>query len=65
VGAIQPRVVPVPGGIGVRQMLSLCFACDHRAVDGEYAARFLARLKELLETTWPSTSAEQPPAATN
>jgi pyruvate dehydrogenase E2 component (dihydrolipoamide acetyltransferase) len=50
VGAIQPRVVPVPGGIGVRQMMWLNLACDHRAVDGAYAARFLTRLKELLET---------------
>jgi len=51
VGAIQSRVVPVPGGIGVRQMMWLNLACDHRAVDGAYAARFLTRLKELLETT--------------
>lgn len=50
VGAVQPRVVPVPGGIGVRQMMWLNLACDHRAVDGAYAARFLTRLKELLET---------------
>jgi pyruvate dehydrogenase E2 component (dihydrolipoamide acetyltransferase) len=64
VGAIQPRVVPVPGGLGVRQMMSLCLACDHRAVDGEYAAQFLTRLKKLLETTWPSPAAEKPPTAT-
>jgi pyruvate dehydrogenase E2 component (dihydrolipoamide acetyltransferase) len=50
VGAIQPRVVPIAGGTGVRQMMSLNLGCDHRAVDGEYAARFLSRLKELLET---------------
>jgi pyruvate dehydrogenase E2 component (dihydrolipoyllysine-residue acetyltransferase) len=52
VGAVQSRVAPIAGGIGVRQMLTLILACDHRAVDGAYAARFLARLKELLETTW-------------
>jgi pyruvate dehydrogenase E2 component (dihydrolipoamide acetyltransferase) len=52
VGAILPRIVPIAGGIGVRQMMSLSLACDHRAVDGAYAARFLARLKELIETTW-------------
>jgi pyruvate dehydrogenase E2 component (dihydrolipoamide acetyltransferase) len=51
-GAIEPRVAPIPAGIGVRQMMTLNLACDHRAVDGEYAARFLNRLKELLETTW-------------
>jgi pyruvate dehydrogenase E2 component (dihydrolipoamide acetyltransferase) len=33
--------------------LSLSF--DHRAVDGAYAARFLARVRELLETRdWAS-----------
>lgn len=53
VGAIQPRVVPRGDGVGVRPMMTLCLACDHRAVDGAYAARFLGRLKELLETTWP------------
>ena len=64
VGAIQSRVVPVPGGIGVRQMMWLNLACDHRAVDGAYAARFLTRLKELLETTcrpggvWDSASVQ-------
>jgi pyruvate dehydrogenase E2 component (dihydrolipoamide acetyltransferase) len=69
VGAIQSRVVPVPDGIGVRQMMWLNLACDHRAVDGAYAARFLTRLKELLETTcrpggvWDST-AVQPTTAT-
>jgi len=52
VGAVQPRVMPVPGGIGVRQMMWVSLACDHRAVDGAYGARFLARLKELLETKW-------------
>jgi hypothetical protein len=52
VGAIQPRVVPVPGAIGVRQMMWLNLACDHRAVDGVYGARFLARLKASLETMW-------------
>jgi len=52
VGSIQPRVVPIAGGLGVRQIMCLTLACDHRAVDGAYAARFLGRLKEQLETTW-------------
>lgn len=58
VGAIQPRVVPIAGGLGVRQVMSLTLACDHRAVDGAYAARFLARLKERLETGWRANVAE-------
>jgi pyruvate dehydrogenase E2 component (dihydrolipoamide acetyltransferase) len=49
VGAAEPRVMPVPGGIGVRQMMTLDLACDHRAVDGSYAAGFLNRLKAFLE----------------
>lgn len=60
VGAIQPRVVPVPDGIGVRQMMWVNLACDHRAVDGAYGARFLARLKELLETTWRPGEIDSP-----
>jgi len=49
VGAAEPRVMPVPGGIGVRQMMTLDLACDHRAVDGAYAAGFLTQLKAFLE----------------
>ncbi len=48
VGAIEPRVVPSGSFIGVRKMMTLSLACDHRAVDGTYAARFLGRLKEIL-----------------
>lgn len=49
VGAIQPRVVPVPGGIGVREMVTLTLACDHRSVDGADAAGLLRKIKEDLE----------------
>ncbi|HXK60411.1 MAG TPA: dihydrolipoamide acetyltransferase family protein [Acidobacteriota bacterium] len=49
VGCAERRVVPVPGGIGVRDMMTLDLACDHRAVDGAYAAGFLKCLKEFLE----------------
>ena len=31
-------------------MMSLTLACDHRAVDGAYAARFLQALQRRLET---------------
>ena len=41
VGALTDRVVPVPGGIGVRPMLSLTLSCDHRVVDGARGAAFL------------------------
>jgi pyruvate dehydrogenase E2 component (dihydrolipoamide acetyltransferase) len=41
VGAMTDRVVPVPGGIGVRPMLSMTLSCDHRVVDGARGAAFL------------------------
>ncbi|MFW6154941.1 MAG: dihydrolipoamide acetyltransferase family protein [Planctomycetota bacterium] len=52
VAAITPRVVPVGEAIGVRQMMTLTLACDHRAIDGPYAAAFLNRLKTALETDY-------------
>ena len=33
----------------LRQGLYLTLACDHRLIDGAEAARFLGRLKEVLE----------------
>lgn len=58
VGAIQSRVVPLAGGMAVRQLMSLTLGCDHRAVDGAYAAQFLSRVKSLLETTWSAIKAD-------
>ena len=49
VGSIAPAVVPVSGGIGVRDMMSLTLACDHRAVDGAAAATLLREVKTNLE----------------
>jgi pyruvate dehydrogenase E2 component (dihydrolipoamide acetyltransferase) len=58
VGAAEPRVVPVPGGIGVRHMMTLDLACDHRAVDGVYAAGFLTGSsrfrKAIVNPQWTS-----------
>jgi pyruvate dehydrogenase E2 component (dihydrolipoamide acetyltransferase) len=51
VGAAEPRVVPWQGGIAVRRVMSLTLACDHRGVDGAYAAQFLKALKDKLENT--------------
>lgn len=49
VGAIEERLVPRDGQPAVRRMMTLTLTFDHRAVDGAPAARFLARLRELLE----------------
>jgi pyruvate dehydrogenase E2 component (dihydrolipoamide acetyltransferase) len=48
VGAMTDRVVPVPGGIGVRPMLSLTLSCDHRVVDGARGAAFLHDVVEAI-----------------
>ena len=48
----RPVVVEGPDGdtIGIRHIGYLTQTFDHRAFDGAYAAAFLARLKEIIET---------------
>lgn len=50
VSAIIPKPVVVDGEIVVRPCLKLSLSVDHRLVDGAVAARFLARIKELVES---------------
>jgi pyruvate dehydrogenase E2 component (dihydrolipoamide acetyltransferase) len=49
IGSIERKVVAIGDGIHIRDMMPLCLACDHRAVDGVYAAQFLTKIKELIE----------------
>lgn len=49
VGAAVPRLVPMNGGFFPRTIMSLTLSSDHRAIDGMLAARFLGRVKYLLE----------------
>ncbi|GDY14870.1 acetyltransferase component of pyruvate dehydrogenase complex [Planctomycetota bacterium] len=48
-GAATGRVVAMSGMIAVRSILSVNLTSDHRAVDGAYAAGFLARLVQLFQ----------------
>jgi len=48
IGAIQERPVVINGGIHVRSILPLSLAFDHRLIDGAPAAKFLAKVNELL-----------------
>jgi len=50
VGAMVLRPEVVDGEIAVRPMMKLCLSVDHRIVDGAMAARFLMRIKEMVET---------------
>ena len=51
VSAVIPKAVVLDGEIVVRPCVKLSLSVDHRLVDGAVAARFLARIKELVETT--------------
>ena len=49
VGDIRQEPKAIGAGIAIRSMMRLVLSADHRAVDGAYAARFLAQLKQDLE----------------
>jgi pyruvate dehydrogenase E2 component (dihydrolipoamide acetyltransferase) len=50
VGAMTDRVVPVPGGIGVRPRMTITLSCDHRVLDGARGAAFMHDLVEALQS---------------
>ncbi len=49
VGRIAPKVVVLAENMTVRQVMTLTLVFDHRVIDGVLAARFLQRVKQLLE----------------
>jgi pyruvate dehydrogenase E2 component (dihydrolipoamide acetyltransferase) len=49
VGAAEPRAVVRNGEVVARPVLTLTLTCDHRILYGACAARFLGRVRELLE----------------
>jgi pyruvate dehydrogenase E2 component (dihydrolipoamide acetyltransferase) len=49
VGKIMEKPVVLNGGIHIRSMVTLSLVFDHRLIDGAPAAKFLAKVKALLE----------------
>ena len=49
VGRITDRVVALDGQPAVQPTMMLTLSCDHRALDGARAARFLGDLADLIE----------------
>ena len=49
VGSLEPRAVVRGGALLARHTMTLTLACDHRILYGADAARFLARVRELLQ----------------
>lgn len=49
IGRLVSRVVPDGDATAVRQMMTLSLTFDHRVFDGAPAARFLQRIKRLVE----------------
>jgi len=50
VGSLRETLARVEGEIVDRALLTLTLSCDHRILYGAEASRFLARIRELLET---------------
>ena len=50
VGAARETLALLDGRPVARQLMTLTLSCDHRAVYGADAARFLSEVRELLET---------------
>jgi 2-oxoglutarate dehydrogenase E2 component (dihydrolipoamide succinyltransferase) len=54
-GVSKQVVVDAVGGLRVAPVGRLCFAFDHRALDGAYAGAFLRRIREIVESRdWSS-----------
>ena len=49
-GVRRTAVEPEGGGVVFRDVMTVTLSCDHRVVYGADGARFLSRLRELLET---------------
>jgi pyruvate dehydrogenase E2 component (dihydrolipoamide acetyltransferase) len=61
VGAMRESVIVKDGGIRPAWIITMTLSADHRLIDGLMAARFLKRLKEVLEA--PDSLRDPVPAA--
>jgi pyruvate dehydrogenase E2 component (dihydrolipoamide acetyltransferase) len=52
VNAIVKTATEVEGQIVMRPLINLSLSADHRVVDGAEAARFIARIREIVESPW-------------
>ena len=59
VGAVREAMVVTEGVARPGHVLTVTLSCDHRIIDGVMAAKFLARLREILET--PASLSHEPP----
>jgi pyruvate dehydrogenase E2 component (dihydrolipoamide acetyltransferase) len=48
-GKVKKKLVPGEDGVRTIESMTLGLACDHRAVDGAEASRFLDRIREIIE----------------
>lgn len=46
---MKDRVVVIDGGMHIRPIMKLTLSSDHRVIDGAMAAKFMGRLREILE----------------
>ncbi len=49
-GTIQEKPVVLNGEIKIRKMMEMTLSSDHRVIDGAYGAKFVMKVKELLES---------------
>jgi pyruvate/2-oxoglutarate dehydrogenase complex dihydrolipoamide acyltransferase (E2) component len=52
IGGLSRKLLLINGKIENREMLSITISFDHNIVDGAYTARFIRRLKELIENSY-------------
>ncbi|HLY72740.1 MAG TPA: dihydrolipoamide acetyltransferase family protein [Planctomycetota bacterium] len=50
IGSVEKRPVVINDAIAIRSMCYLCLSFDHRIVDGIEAEKFMARLREVIQT---------------